>query len=301
MAPWVKSKYRYLDPRAAARFANLSLVAHSVVEGFIAGLHKSPYRGFSAEFAEHREYAPGDNIRDLDWRALARTDRYYVKQYEEETNLRCHILLDASASMDYKSGGVTKYEYACYLAASLAYLMVRQQDSVGLVVFSDEVKTRFPPHSTATHLDMMLKAMERIEPGGRTNLADTFHALAQNIKKRGLLIVLSDLYDDERSVLSALRHFRHKRHEVIVFHIFDHDELAFPFNRLIEFRDIETGERLQVDPRYAREEYLRQVKGFVEYYKRVTSESNIDYITADTRTPYDLLLTAYLSKRKRVR
>jgi uncharacterized protein (DUF58 family) len=295
----VKSKYRYLDPRTAARLENLSLVAHSVVEGFISGLHKSPYRGFSVEFAEHRKYVPGDDIRDLDWRALGRTDRYYVKQFEEETNLRCHILLDASASMDYKSGAVTKYEYACYLAASLAYLMIRQQDSVGLVTFAEDIKTRIPPRSTATHLDMMLKAVERTEPGGRTNLVETFHALAENIKKRGLIIVLSDLYDDERGVLSALRHFRHKRHEVIVFHIFDHDEVAFPFNRLIEFRDLETGERLQVDPRYAREEYLNQIRSFVDYYKRVTSESNIDYVTADTHTPYDLLLTAYLAARKR--
>ena len=210
------SGYRYLTAEMVARLKNMNLVARSVVEGFISGLHRSPYHGFSVEFAEHREYSPGDNIRYLDWTALGRTDRYYVKQFEEETNLKAHILLDTSSSMTYSSGGTTKLEYGSYLAASLAYLMVRQQDSVGLVTFDSEVRNFIPPRSTSAHLNVVLRELENLVPGGTTQVSEVFHRLAESIHRRGLIIIISDLYDDQKAVFRALRHFRQKRHEVLI-------------------------------------------------------------------------------------
>lgn len=292
--------YRYLKPEMVAKLKNLNLAARSVVEGFISGLHRSPYHGFSVEFTEHREYAPGDNPKYIDWLALARTDRYYVKQFEEETSLRCYILLDTSGSMEYGSGDrLTKFEYGCFLAASLAYLMVRQQDSVGLVTFDNEVRKYIPPRGTLVHLNVLLRALEEARPGELTSVGNIFHHLAETIKRRGLIIIISDLYDDPKEVMRALRHFRHKHHEVIIFHLFDPAELHFPFERLTQFVDMETGRRLQVDPRYVRDEYLRQIATFVNQYRKDCSESLVEYVLTDTSVPFDLMLTAYLGRRKR--
>ena len=292
--------YRYLKPEAVARLKNLNLVARSVVEGFISGLHRSPYHGFSVEFAEHREYTPGDNIKYLDWLALARTDRYFVKEFEEETNLRSYILLDVSGSMGYGSGsGLTKFEYGCHLAASLAYLMVRQQDSVGLVTFDREIRHFIPPRGTTPHLNVLLKTLEESKPGSVTQVSNIFHRLAETIKRRSLIIIISDLYDDEKEVMRALRHFRHKHHEVIIFHVFDRAELKFPFDHLTQFIDMETNEKLQVDPRYVRDEYLRQIDAFINGYRAECSESHVEYVVTDTSVPYDFMLTAYLGRRKR--
>jgi len=292
--------YRYLKPETVARLKNMNLAARSVVEGFISGLHRSPYHGFSVEFSEHREYTPGDNIRYIDWLALARTDRYFVKQFEEETNLRCHILLDTSGSMGYGAGErLTKLEYGCYLAASLAYLMVRQQDSVGLATFDNEIRHYIPPRGTMVHLNVLLRRLEEVEAGDLTRVSNIFHHLAETIKRRGLIIIISDLYDDEKEVMRALRHFRHKHHEVIIFHLFDKTELEFPFERLTQFVDMETGARLQVDPRYVREEYLAQIRSFINEYRKDCSESLVEYVVTDTSVPYDLMLTAYLGRRKR--
>jgi len=306
-------KYRYIEPEAVAKLGRLNIVARAVVEGFITGLHRSPYHGFSVEFSDHRKYVPGDNLRDLDWKTLARTDRYYIKQYEEETNLRCTILLDASASMGFGGGELTKLEYGCYMAASLAYMMVRQQDSVGLVVFDKNVREFLPPRSSTPHLNLLLQSLEDIGPGELTDLAETFHNLAQRIKRRGLIVIISDLYHGPeknregefeavpRDVIRALSHFRHKRHEVLLFHVMDPAELELPFRRLSDFVDLETGERVQVDPRYAREEYVRLVnEEFIGGYRRECVTQNIDYVQVDTSMPYDLMLQRYLSKRKRL-
>lgn len=292
------SGYRYLTPEAAQRLENLTLVARTVVEGFISGLHKSPYHGFSVEFSEHREYAPGDNLRYIDWQAFGRTDRYYVKQFEEETNLRCHILLDASASMSYGSGAVTKFEYGAYVAASLAYLMVRQRDSVGLVTFDSTIRTRIPPGSTTAHLGRLLEELESTEPSQRTGISETFHALAENIRKRGLIIVISDLFDDGREVFRALRHFKHKKHEVVIFHVMDPYELRFPFERMSDFVDPETADRIQADPRWVREEYVKEVEAFIENYRRGCAEGFIEYVLSDTSVGFEVLLARYLSRRK---
>ena len=296
----LRRRYKYLEPEAASRLRNLNLVARSVVEGFVSGLHRSPYHGFSVEFADHRKYTPGDNIRDLDWRAWAKSDRFYIKRYEEETNVNAHLLLDVSASMTFRSRGLSKLEYACFLAASLAYLMVRQQDSVGLVVFADGIEKRLPPHSSTLHLNELLRTLETVEPVAETDIAATFHQLAEMIKRRGLIVILSDLLDEEREVLRALRHFRHRRHEVIIFHILDPAERRFPYSRLSDFIDLETGSRLQVDPRFVRQDYLKQIEAFINTYRKGATESNIEYVLADTATPYDRLLLAYLARRSKV-
>ena len=292
---------RFLQPEALKKLANLNLVARLVVEGFISGLHRSPYKGFSVEFSQHRAYSPGDDLKHLDWKVYARSDKYYIKQYEEETNLKAYILLDSSNSMSYKSNGISKFEYGCYLAASLAYLMIRQQDSVGLVVFDEAIREHVPPKSTATHLKVILGHLEGIKVGKQTNLSKTFHDLAERVRRRGLIIVISDLLADPAEVLRGLKHFRHRKHEVIVFHLLDHEELTFPFTRMTVFRDLETNERLSVDPNSIRREYLQAMREFLKEYKQGCYESNIDYLSVDPSVPFDLCLTSYLAKRQKVR
>ena len=298
-------KYRYVQPEALAKLGRLNLIARAVVEGFITGLHRSPFHGFSVEFAEHREYVAGDNPKDLDWLALARTNRYYIKQYEEETNLRAHILLDTSASMGYryKDEGLTKLEYGCYLAASLAFLMTRQQDPVGLVTFDSHMRNFLPPRTSTLHLNRLMQCLEGLEPGQETGISDTFHDLAERIKRRGLIVIISDLLEaagQEKDLMRGLRHFKHKKHEVIVFHVLDAAEIDFPFERLSEFIDLETGERLQADPAYIKEEYGRRVREFIETCRRDCASGNIEYVLANTSVPFDLLLRAYLDRRKRL-
>jgi uncharacterized protein (DUF58 family) len=294
------AKYKYVSPEALAKLGRLNLVAKAVVEGFVTGLHRSPYHGFSVEFAEHRQYVAGDDPKYLDWLALGRTDRYYIKRFQEETNLRAYLLIDASSSMAFKSdGAISKLEYGCYLAASLAFLMVRQQDSVGLTTFSENVDTFLPPRSTTVHLNLLLRRLEQIQlaEGTKTNLSASFHTLAERIKKRGMIIIISDLLDDRREVMRGLSHFRHKRHEVLLFHVMDRNELEFPYHRLSDFVDMETGQTLQVDPVYVRNEYQRQLTEFINGYKRDCAMLNIDYVLTDTSVPYDFMLFSYLSKR----
>jgi len=280
----------------------VSVVARGVVEGFISGLHKSPYLGFSTEFAEHREYTPGDNLRYLDWKVVGRTDRNYIKVFEEETNVRCYLLLDISGSMGYKgtrSGNLTKLEYACYLAGSLAYLMVKQRDPVGLVAFSNKVDSYIAPRATPQHLGLILDKLEEIRTGGGTGVGATFHELAERMKRRSLVIVLSDLLDDIETVHSAVHHFRHRKHEVVLFHILDVDEIDLPFSGLVDFVDMETGERLQIDPTAIRQAYSETFSDFAKRLRRSADESGATYVPAVTETPYDLLLAKYLMTRSR--
>ncbi|MBN1395412.1 MAG: DUF58 domain-containing protein [Pirellulales bacterium] len=297
----MQSGYRFLEPQALARVKNLSLVARGVVEGFISGLHSSPYKGFSAEFAEHREYAPGDDPRRLDYRMLGRTDRLYVKQYEEETNMRVRILLDASGSMGYGlAGDFGKLQYGCYLTAVLAYLMIRQQDAVGLTVFDSRIRLDMPARSTPRHFNEMMERLERIEAAGETDVAETLHRVADRSKRRGLIVLISDLYGRPEEIVKALHHFRHRRHEVVVFHVLDRGEIEFPFSETTAFRDLESGGRIEVDPVYARDEYLAQIKAFIETYRRACAEARIDFVSADTSTPYDFLLSRYIATRSRL-
>ncbi len=301
--------YRYLDPAALARLQNMSMVARGVVEGFISGLHSSPYKGFSVEFAEHREYTRGDNLRFLDWRMLGRTDRLYVKQYEEETNLKAQIILDTSGSMLYRHGrALTKLEYSAYLTAILALLMTRQQDAVGLTTFDQQINLDMPARTSPRHFGEMMRQLEGIcaarhandtptAKGAATNISDTLHRLAERFKRRCLIILISDLYDEPDEIIRALHHFRHKHHEVILFHVFDRAEIEFPFKETARFVDLETGERLQIDPSYVRDEYRRQINDFIEFYRASCAECQIDYVMTHTSVAYDLMLSRYLSRR----
>jgi len=290
--------YRYLEPSALARVKNLQMVARGVVEGAISGLHASPYKGFSVEFAEHREYTAGDDPRHLDYKMLARTDRLYIKQYEEETNMRVQILLDTSGSMAYShEGNITKYDYAAHLTAILAYLMTRQQDSVGLTTFDTEVRLDMPARSSPRHFGEMMRQLEAIKPGEKTDVAETLHKLANRFKKRCLIVLVSDLYDEPDAVMRALHHFRHRKHEVIVFHVFDKAEIEFPFKDVISFHDLETDERLQIDPVFVRDVYKEQIETFIEGYRRACAETQIDYVMTDTSVPYDFMLSKYIAKR----
>jgi uncharacterized protein (DUF58 family) len=301
--------YRFLDPAALARIKNLALAARGVVEGFIAGMHASPNRGVSVEFAEHRNYVRGDNLRHLDWRMLARTDRLYVKQYQEETNLRAQIILDTSSSMLYRSGtALSKLEYSAYLTAVLALLMTRQQDAVGLTTFDEQLRLDMPARTSTRHFGEMMRQLEgtcdrlrvassRPVTGLGTDIANTLHRLAERFKRRCLIVLISDLYDTPEAVLRALHHFRHRRHEVILFHVFDAAEMTFPFRDTTRFIDMETGTRLQVDPAYVRDDYRAQIDRFVETYRRGCRDCQIDYVMTDTSVPYDMMLSRYLAHR----
>jgi len=297
----VKDSYLYFEPERITQLKNLNLLVRQAVEGFITGLHRSPHKGFSVEFSEHREYTPGDDLRHLDWVAWARSDRYYIKQYEQETNLNAYILLDASASMNYKhTAPITKFAYGCYLSGCLSYLMANQQDSVGITVFDEDVRSHLAPGSTPAHLDRIFKLLEKTRPGKRTAIPETFHRLAGSIAKRGLVIIISDLYDDPGEILKALQHFVYKKHQVIVFHLMDEAELEFPFTKITSFVDMETNEKIKVDPRDVRQAYRSEAEAFVNRFRKECSDRNIEYSLITTSTPYDRMLLDYLAKRKAI-
>ncbi|RKY56343.1 MAG: DUF58 domain-containing protein [Candidatus Neomarinimicrobiota bacterium] len=293
-------KRKYLDPEIISKLDNMSLRARLVVEGFIIGLHKSPYHGFSVEFAEHRPYMPGDEIKHIDWKLYGKTDRYYIKQFEEETNLKSYILLDKSGSMGYKSGDITKLSYASFLSAALGYLMLKQQDAVSLTMFDSEVRFYLPPLAKKSHLNLVLSALEHTIPGEETDIAPFLHEMAEKIKKRGLIILISDLLDEPDKIINALKHFRHKRHEVILFHILDPQEMKFLFNRQTRFVDMETKKELVTEPWHIQRAYQRTVNRFIEYYKLQCRSNNIDYVLLTTDKSLDLALTEYLNKRTRI-
>ncbi len=267
-----------------------------MVEGSFSGMHKSPHRGFSVEFAEHREYTPGIDPRHIDWRVFGRRDKLYVKQYEEETSLRCCLVLDKSASMGYKSGSaLTKLEYGCYLSASLAYLMAFQHDAVGLMTCDTAVRERVPARQGPGHLRTVMEALERVKTGGETGLAATFHHLAESIKRRSLIVVISDLFDDPDALIGALKHFRHKKHDVIVFHTLDPHELTFPFDDVTKIEDLETRREVISDPRAFRKSYLEELAKFLETVRSGCRSARIDYSVAQTDLRFDAFLGTYLA------
>ena len=289
-----------LTPDIISRLNNLSLKARFVVEGFIVGLHKSPYHGFSVEFSENRPYGAGDEIRHIDWKLWGKTDRFFIKQFEEETNLKSYILLDQSLSMTYKSDIVSKLEYAQILAASLGYLMLKQQDAVGLTLFDNRIRVNIPPRSKRSHLNILLSKMQNINAGPETTIAPILHQTAESIKKRGLIILISDLFDDPEDVLTGLQHFRYKGHEVIVFHILDPQELTLDYSQRVRFRDLESGEEIITDPWHIQSDYQKSLEYFCNYFKSCCRQKNIDYVRLSTDTTLDLALSEYLLKRKRV-
>ena len=288
---------RFLAPEVLARISSLELVARAVVEGFISGLHRSPHLGFSTDFAEHRQYMPGDDLRHLDWKLLARTDRLYIKKYQGDTNAQIHLLIDASASMGYASGEVTKLQFAQYLASSLAFLGVRQHDSVGLHAFDEEVIEHVPPSSRSGHLRTVLGIIERLVPGRGTALSDQLHRMAEQITRRGVVVLISDLYDDPATLLSGLEHLRFRGNEVIVFHVLDRQELDFDFDEPLVLEDSETEEQLHVLPDVLRDEYRRAIRTHIGALSEGASGNRIDYELLKTSEPLDAALFSYLARR----
>lgn len=291
-------KRKYLDPRTIASLSNMQLRARLVVEGFIIGLHRSPYHGFSVEFAEHRAYGPGDDLRYLDWRLYGKTDRFYIKQFEEETNLKAHIMLDVSKSMEYGSGTVSKLQYGSYLAAALSYMLLRQQDAVGLTLFSDDINSHSRPSSRPSTLNHLLGLLENLEPGNDTAIGKSLHRLAERINRRGLVILISDLLDDMDNLLNGLKHFRHDRHEVLVFHVLDPREVDFAFGAQAKFQDMETGEVMATEPWHIQKAYREAVEEFRTRFGARCREQHIDYLPLTTDMGLDIALLAYLNKRQ---
>lgn len=293
-------KYKFFAPHDAAKLSKLQITARQVVEGVITGLHKSPHRGFSVEFSEHREYVPGDEIRHLDWRAYARSDRYYIKLYEQETNLRATIVLDTSASMKFAG----KIDYAKHLAACMAYLLAMQQDLAGLVAIDESVRVELPPASSPVHLDRLFRELENIHADRQTNLAQQLHDLAERLPRRSLVIVLSDLWtpDDPNasanaSLASALQHLRYRKHQVMLIHLLDRAEVDLPYDKQITLNDLETGEKLQIDPADLRETYRKQVASYLDSVRRACNDCDAEYHAVFVDTPYDRALIGLIHRR----
>ncbi len=292
---------KYLDPRVVSRLASLDLRARMVVEGFMAGLHKSPYHGFSVEFSEHRQYMPGDDFKYIDWKVYGKTDRFYVKQFEEETNLKAYLLVDCSASMGFSSGAVSKFQYAIYLAAALTYLMLRQRDAVGLVTFDERIRRILPARSVGTYLPRLLTELDSAVPAHTTRITPMLHEIAERIKRRSLIMLFSDLYDENvEGIIQGLKHFRHRKHEMIVFHLLDPREVDFDYHDDAVFEDMETGDRLSTHPVHIRSEYRRLAREFVANMRRACRENLVDYAMIRTDQPFDIALSQYLQKRKRL-
>jgi uncharacterized protein (DUF58 family) len=288
----------YFDPKVLAGISNLYLRARWVVEGLLSGVHKSRAKGFSVEFEEHREYSPGDEIRRIDWKALGKFDRYFIKEYEDETNLRAYLLFDTSASMDYASNGITKFDYGATLTASLAYLILRQQDAAGLITFSNRIEEFIPPKAKRDYLMEILHALEKRRPGGETDVGKILEEIAGQIKRRGLVILVSDLLDEPEAILKGLRLFRYKGNDVIVFHLLDQAELDLPFDGNILFEDLEE-ENLRViaDPKAIRQTYRQVIEEFTRQVRKQCHDNAIDYQLLPTSTPLDKALASYLSWR----
>jgi len=291
---------RFLDPAIVARLGTIDLKARTIVEGFLTGLHRSPYRGFSVEFAEYRQYLPGDDLATLDWKVYARSDRHFVKKYEEETNLTCHLLLDVSASMGYGSGPVTKLQYGSYLAGALAYLMNRQRDAFGLIAFDAGITSLVPASARTGHLRAVLLALERLKLGAHTNVAKPLHDLAAAVRRRGLVVLVSDLLDDPQQVLDGLKHFRYRGTDVVVFQVLDPFELKFPFEQAARFRDMETADEVMAVPAVVRRDYIDRMQAMIAHYKRELALVGIDHCLLDTSQPLELGLMAYLMTRRRM-
>lgn len=296
------SPTKYLDPKTLDRIKRIDVRARLVVEGFITGQHRSPYNGFAVEFATHREYSPGDEIRHIDWKVWSKTDRLYIKEYEEETNLKCTILLDCSKSMRYgETSGWSKFDYCATTAASLAYLMQQQQDAVGMVLFSNKIDKSLKPSSHPSHLKLMLHELEQTVPQDETDISDAFQLLASQIRQRGMVVLISDLFLDPSELAAALQQFRLRRHEVIVLHVMHSDELEFPFQENTLFRGLEQDLNLHTEPRALRQSYLEAVDRYMKQVRRVCASSGIDHVLLDTAKPLDGALSSYLSFRQKRR
>lgn len=296
------SDYRtYLNPSTISKLNSLELKARMVVEGFMVGLHKSPYHGFSVEFSQHRPYMQGDDLKNVDWKVFGKTERYFIKQYEEETNLKSHIILDTSRSMEYKSGdNISKLNYSVILAAALTYLMIKQQDAVGLALYSEKINKLLPPKSSRTYLQEILKQLSSVTAADKTNTASSLSEIAQKIKRRGLVIIISDFFDDVETVIKSLKSFSYKKNEVIVFQILDPLERSFSFGKDAIFKDMETLEEMTTQPFQIQKAYKEAMEEFTGKIKRECLNANFDYNLIDTSTPFDTALYNYIQKRSRL-
>jgi len=295
----VENSRKFLDPKELSRLEGLQLRARLIVEGYVSGVHRSPFHGFSIEFAEHREYAPGDDLRYLDWKVFGRTDKYYLKQFEEETNLVCYLLLDISESMRYQGpdAPMSKFEYAQSAAAALAYLVLHQQDSVGMATFDNEIRALVRAGSNPSHIKQLIHVMERASTEKKTATGPIFHDLSERLKKRGIVIVLSDLFDDVDSMMAGLKHLRHRRHEVILMHVLDPAEIDFRFQRTTLFKGMEELPEVLVEPRALRKAYLEEFGRFVRRVKKGCRMHRIDYVPMRTDQPMEVALSSYLASR----
>ncbi len=292
----------YLDPKTLDKIKRLDLRARLVVEGFITGQHQSPYNGFAVEFASHREYAPGDEIKHIDWKVWSRTDRLYIKEYEEETNLKCTIILDCSKSMRYgEASGWSKFDYGATCAASMAYMLQQQADSVGLVTFNTRVEKNLTPSGHPSHLKLMLHELQQTQPDSQTDISSVFTELAGQIRQRGLVVLISDLFLDRETLAETLQQFRIRQNEVILFHVMHEDELEFPFQDNTLFRGLEVTEQLHTEPRALRRAYIESVDAFLEDVRKICATAGVDYVLMNTKQHLDAALSSYLMFRQKTR
>jgi uncharacterized protein (DUF58 family) len=290
---------RFLDPKLLASLSSMEIRARTVVEGIVEGLHKSPYKGFNVEFSEYRQYVPGDPLKDIDWKVYARTDKFYIKEHEEETNLSGYMVIDTSGSMSYKgAGSMTKLEYASTLAASLSYLMLKQHDSVGLVTFADGLKKIIRPRTGMAHLKVVCSELEQTIASEKTDLGSTLDQVGQSMKKRGIFVLFSDLMDDAELIIKKLRHLRSRKHEIVLFHVLDRDELTFPFDDTTMFHDLEDNSEIVTDAYSLREEYLKRLRRYVNTFRSALRKSGIDYLMADTSIPLEASLRSFFTRRQ---
>jgi uncharacterized protein (DUF58 family) len=291
----------FLKPQELQRLGRLVLQSRYVVEGNLSGRHRSPMKGASSEFADHRAYISGDDPKRLDWKVFGRTDRYYVRRYEDETNLRVYLIIDRSASMDFASDEtvVSKFRYACHLAAAIGYVVLKSQDSVGMYVYSDKINAVMGARNSFNHLNNLLTALQGYQPASTTNTALTLHQIADDVRRRALIVLFSDLFDNPQDVVKALAHFRKEHHDVIIFHILDPMEIDMSLRKGAEFEDMETKEIVIADPRALADEYRKIFAAFLEEYRKPCAEMNIDYRMVNTSEPLDIFVRAYLEERKR--
>jgi uncharacterized protein (DUF58 family) len=291
---------KYLRPEVIRQVARLDFRARFIVEGFLSGLHASPYHGFSVEFSEHRKYVPGDDLKDLDWNVYAKTDKYYLKKFEAETNVTGYLVMDLSGSMGWTyRQELTKFDYAICLAAALAYLMIHQQDPVGLVTFDTKIQASLPPRSKRTQLGTMLSVLANLKPSGKTDVGPCLHQVAAMIRSKGLVMLFSDLLADPEPILEGLHHLRHKGNEVILFHVLDEAEVKFPFDGLVEFEDAEEHSKLTIDALGIKRDYLQAVDEFRSRWQAECVQANIDYVPMDTSVSFDRALMEYLLQRQK--
>lgn len=291
--------HRFIDPKVLSDIGSLQLLAKTVVEGFVSGMHRSPFHGFSLDFLEYREYSPGDDIRSIDWKVYARSDRFYVKKFEGDTNTRIHVLLDASKSMDFGSHSVTKLDYARYVAASIAYFAVRQNDAAGLLTFDSGIRRQLPPSTRPGHFFALLRELEQLEPGGETDISGVLEQLSAVIRKRSVVVLISDFYQEVGKLAKALRFFHFRGNDIILFHILDPLELNLPVSKSSTFEDVETRERVPYDPELSRQAYLDMLQSHLADLRKECSNHSIDYEVMNTAEPLDRALRRYMTVRSR--